>query len=283
VVFEPHASLQRLTKAGTFGNVAGLAVNDHGQLFFTDAVAHRILRWNDANNSTQVLSEAVDSPVTLGYAGSGQLLAIDTSKSVYAVSTRDGSAQKLTGEGARPDTALLLPTGFHNDVRSIEWIVEHKGFVYAPRSNMAITGIDENEARSLFYAPGTNAAIMAVGSWKGLLQAVKLSAFGSGTSHYAVSEEDDKVYRFTLESLNHLSAVPVLARSGTSVVIDESGNLYVAGAQLFVYSSAGKTQGTVEIPERPGSLVFGGPDRRTLFIGARTSLYAIRTMAPGTD
>jgi hypothetical protein len=283
VVFEPHASLQKLTKADTFGNVAGLAVDEHGQLFFTDAVAHRILRWNDANNSPEVLTEAVDSPVTLGYAGNGQLLAIDSSKSVYAVSARDGSVQKLTGEGRRSDTTLLLPTGFHNDVSSIEWIVEHKGFVYAPRSNMAITGVDENEARSFFYAPGTDTAIMAGGSWKGLLQAAQLSAFRSGTSHYAVSEEDDKVYRFTLESLNYLSAVPVLARSGTSVVTDKPGNFYVAGAQLFVYSSAGKPLGILEIPERPGSLIFGGPGHRTLFIGARTSLYAIRTRAPGAD
>ena len=108
--------------------------------------------------------------------------------------------------------------------------------------------VDENEARSFFYAPGTNTAIMAGGSWKGLLQAVQLSAFRSGTSHYAVSEEDDKVYRFTLESLNNLSAVPVLARSGTSVVTDKSGNLYVAGAQLFVYSSAGKPLGDSRNP-----------------------------------
>src|ERR1700753_3013391 len=98
------------------------------------------------------------------------------------MSQRAVCVQKRTGEGVRPDTALLLPTGFHNDVRSIEWIVGHKGFVYAPRSNMAITGIDENEARSFFYAPGTNTAIIAGGSWKGLLQAVQLSAFRSGTS-----------------------------------------------------------------------------------------------------
>jgi hypothetical protein len=244
---------------------------------------HRILRWNDRTNSAETLSEAVDSPVTLGYAGNGWLLAIDSSKSVYAVSTRDGSAQKLTGEGPRPDTMLLLPTGFHDDGRSVEWIVGHKGVVYAPRSNMAITGVVDDEPRSFFYASDTSPAIMAGGSWKGLLQAVQLGAFRVGTSHHAVSEEDDKVYRFTLDSLNHLSAVFFIPRSGTSVVTDIAGNVYVAGAQLFVYSSTGKSLGVVEIPERPGSLAFGGADHRTLFIGARTSLYAIRTKVSGAD
>lgn len=282
-VFEPHASVERLTKSGTFSNVAGLTVDDQGRLFFTDAATHRIMRWDDGKNSAELLSRAVDSPVTLGYAGNGQLLAIDSSKSVYAVSTRDGSTQKLTGEDSRSDTALLLPTGFHNDVASVQRIVEHKGFVYAPRSNMAITRAVENEPRSFFYAPCTSTAIMAGGSWKGLLQAVQLVAFRTGSSHFAVSEEDDKLYRFTLDSLNHLSAVPVIARSGTSIVTDTAGNVYVAGAQLFVYSPAGKPLGTVEVPERPGSLAFGGADHRTLFIGARTSLYSIRTRATGAD
>ena len=281
--FEPGASLQRLTKPGTFSNVAGFTLDDRGQLFFTDAATHRILRWNDRNNSAETLSEAVDSPVTLGYAGNGELLAIDSNKAVYAVSTRDGSVQKLTGEDPRADTTLLLPTGFHNDARSVEWMVEHKGVVYAPRSNMAITGVTEDEPRSFFYAPQTSTAIMAGGSWKGLLQAVQLGGFRIGTSRFAVSEEDDKVYRFTLDSLNYLSAVAVIPRSGTSVVADAAGNVYVAGAEVFVYSSEGKPLGALEIPERPGSLVFGGADHRTLLIGARTSLYAIRTVAGGAD
>jgi len=282
-VFEPNASLQRLTKAGTFSNVAGLTVDDHGQLFFTDAATHRILRWDERNNSALLLSGAIDSPVTLGYAGNNQLMAIDFSKAVYAVETGDGSAQKLSDESPRAGTALLLPTGFHDDVGSVQRMVGHTGFVFAPRSNMAITGIIENEPRSFFYAPGTSTAVMAGGSWKGLLQAVQLGAFRTGTSHYGVSEEDDKVYRLTLDSSDQLSAVAFIARSGTSVLADADGNIYVAGAQLFVYSPAGKPLGILEIPERPGSLAFGGADHRTLFIGARTSLYAIRTKIRGAE
>ena len=58
---------------------------------------------------------------------------------------------------------------------------------------------------------------------------------------------------------------------------DEAGNVYIAGDQVYVYNREGKQIGVLEIPERPGSLAFGGPDERTLFIGARSSLYSIRT------
>jgi sugar lactone lactonase YvrE len=38
---------------------------------------------------------------------------------------------------------------------------------------------------------------------------------------------------------------------------------------------------TVEVPERPIQLVFGGKDGQTLFIAARSSLYAVRVKVKG--
>ena len=89
------------------------------------------------------------------------------------------------------------------------------------------------------------------------------------------------MYRMTLDSLAHVSATVFVPRSSTSVVTDMAGTVYVAGAQVFVYSPQGKLLGTLEVPERPGSLAFGGADRRTLYIGARTSLYSICTSVAG--
>ena len=66
---------------------------------------------------------------------------------------------------------------------------------------------------------------------------------------------------------------------GTAV--DADGNVYVCAGQIFVYDKSGRSLGTIDVPERPSALVFGGADRRTLFITARSSLYAIRTKAPG--
>ena len=50
---------------------------------------------------------------------------------------------------------------------------------------------------------------------------------------------------------------------------------------IDVYDPTGRHIGTLETPQRATSLAFGGPDRKTLFIGARSSLYAIRTSARG--
>ena len=38
----------------------------------------------------------------------------------------------------------------------------------------------------------------------------------------------------------------------------------IAAGQIFVYDFAGKQIDTIEVPERPVQLVFGGADRKTL-------------------
>ena len=96
-----------------------------------------------------------------------------------------------------------------------------------------------------------------------------------------VSEDDDKIYRVELVSDTHLSSSIFAPRSGTSVVEDLDGNVYVAGAQIFIYDSSAHLSGTLDVPERPSSLAFGGTDHRTLYVGARSGLYAIQTKAAG--
>ena len=65
-------------------------------------------------------------------------------------------------------------------------------------------------------------------------------------------------------------------RGGESVATDADGNVYVAAGQIFAYNSRGESIGTIDVPERPIDLVFGGKDGQTLFILARTSLYSVR-------
>jgi len=63
---------------------------------------------------------------------------------------------------------------------------------------------------------------------------------------------------------------------------DELGNLWsTAGDGIHVFSSDGKLITKISVPETPANLCFGGADRKTLFITARTSLYCIKTNVKG--
>jgi sugar lactone lactonase YvrE len=45
---------------------------------------------------------------------------------------------------------------------------------------------------------------------------------------------------------------------------------------VFVYERDGTPIGRIDVPERPLQILFGGPDRRTLFILTHHALYAAR-------
>ena len=50
--------------------------------------------------------------------------------------------------------------------------------------------------------------------------------------------------------------------------------MYVANGQVFVYAPDGKEVGRIDVPARPLQLLFGGKDRRTLFILTHHALYS---------
>jgi hypothetical protein len=279
-VFAAGTRLEQL--ASGFSNLSGLAVDDAGQLYFTDAAMHRIYRWNADAKKPEILTEKVTTPMAAGFAGDGSLLVLDYNRSVFAVDTKTGEATKIEPADAPVGgTNLLLPVGLHNSMETLVWQMEHRGVIYAPRSNMAIVAVVTNQARSYFYAPGATNAITAGGNWLPMLQASQWQLFHAGDEHLAVSEDDDAVYRLKLDSLEHVTATEFAPRGGTGVVTDLAGNVYVAGGQLYIYNASGREIGVVEIPERPGSLAFGGTDKKTLFIAARGSLFSLRTAAAG--
>ena len=66
------------------------------------------------------------------------------------------------------------------------------------------------------------------------------------------------------------------------MTVDAAGNLYMTvGRGVLILDAAGKALGTIETPERPANCCFGGPDLKTLYITARTSLYRIQLNARG--
>ena len=65
------------------------------------------------------------------------------------------------------------------------------------------------------------------------------------------------------------------------MTLDEQGNLYLSRGVVHVYGPEGKNLATIEVPEAPANVCFGGKDRRTLFITARKGLYSIRMNVRG--
>ncbi|HKQ18717.1 MAG TPA: SMP-30/gluconolactonase/LRE family protein [Candidatus Eisenbacteria bacterium] len=64
--------------------------------------------------------------------------------------------------------------------------------------------------------------------------------------------------------------------------VDRAGNVYSSGpGGVWVFSPAGKHLGTLRFPELPANMAWGDPDRRTLYLCARTGLYRVRLEMEG--
>lgn len=69
---------------------------------------------------------------------------------------------------------------------------------------------------------------------------------------------------------------------GDGATIDAKGNLYITSSiGLQVFSPEGKLLGIISVPEQPANVCFAGPDAKTLYVTARTSLYTIPMEATG--
>jgi len=64
--------------------------------------------------------------------------------------------------------------------------------------------------------------------------------------------------------------------------VDVEGRVYCTGpGGTWVFAPDGTRLGIIRTPEAPANLAFGGPDLKTLFFTARTSVYTLRVKVPG--
>ena len=64
--------------------------------------------------------------------------------------------------------------------------------------------------------------------------------------------------------------------------VDAEGRVYCTGpGGTWVFAANGEKLGVIKTPEVPANLCFGGPDMKTLFFTAHTSVYSLRVKVPG--
>ena len=64
--------------------------------------------------------------------------------------------------------------------------------------------------------------------------------------------------------------------------VDSEGRVYCTGpGGCWVFDPDGQRLGIIRLPEIPANCAWGGPDNRTMFFTARTSVYTLRMTTPG--
>lgn len=109
---------------------------------------------------------------------------------------------------------------------------------------------------------------------------------------YVIPSMEKQMWAYPVESPGHIGKGKVFCElaqpdgkddtGGDGLTIDTNGNLYITtGLGLQVFAPSGTALGIIKLPEQPANVAFGGPGHRTLYVTARTSLYAVETKATG--
>jgi gluconolactonase len=104
-----------------------------------------------------------------------------------------------------------------------------------------------------------------------------------GTLYVGSSGPDIVAFTVSEDGSTSGGGVFVSAGGGTDgLTVDCAGNLYATGgSQVQVWNAAGDKLGDIAVPEGTSNVAFGGADRKTLYITAQNSLYAIQLLVPG--
>ncbi len=277
-VLAEGAEVEKL--ADGFSNIAGAAVDGAGNVYFADAREHKIYKWSQKEGRAEQVRDIPQQPVNLAFDKAGNLLVVayEGNGTVLAFRPDVADSEIVTLEAqsaaARPGMLAVLPVN--------RWMGD-SGFLRD--STMQKPSHYVSPDGTTFIAAGQDFTRGAT-SWgtkmADVLRAFALAPAMAGQRFYVTNEVELKTWSFSIGPDGTLSEPTLFAQEGgEGVTADDRGNVYIAAGRILVFDPAGKQIDAIDVPQRPTCLVFGGKDRKTLFITARSALYSVRTRFAG--
>ena len=265
-VVAPGAKVEKL--AGGFRFTEGPAADAQGNIFFTDIPNNRIHKWSlDAKLTTFL--ENSGGANGLFFDKDGNMLACLGNAGQLVSISPDGTVTVLTGKFQgksfnSPNDLWLHPGGmiYFTDPR------------YGPKDHLPQDG----EHLYCFFIDGQRVKRVL----DDMVRPNGVVGTRDGKILYVADHGAGTIYAYTIKSEGTLSKKRVFApEASDGMTVDSEGNVYLTTDVVSVYDAKGNQIETIEVPERPANVCFGGSDKQTLFITARTSLYSISMRVKG--
>jgi gluconolactonase len=255
----------------------GPADDGQGNLYFSDIPADRVYKV-DSSGKASVFLEPSHHTNGLMINAAGNIVACEMDGRIVEIDVKTKDVKALAPEynGKRFNAPNDLVLDSHGGVyftdprfRAPEpWPQEKEAWYYSdakgrvtrlgdnlPAPNGVILSPDE---KTLYVIPSMQKQMMAY-------PVIGPGKLGEGKVFCELQQKDDKGNA-----------------GGDGLTVDSKGNLYItSGLGLQVFSPEGKHLGNIPFPEQPANCTFGGKDGKTLFVTARTSVYAVEMEATG--
>lgn len=246
----------------------GPAMDNNGDVYFTDQPNNRIIKWNASDNSVSVYMEEAGRANGLYFDYDGSLLAcadenfelwkIDKAKD-HVVLVDEFQGKKLNGP---------------NDL----W-VDSKGGIYFTDPYYQRPYWDRKEKeieneRVYYLTPDRNDLRIVADNF---VQPNGIIGTPDGKMIYIADIGDKKTYSFTISENGDLNDRTLFTELGSDgMTIDNQGNVYLTGNGVTVFNKKGEEILQIPVPQKwTANVTFGGPDQSVLFITAMNSVYTM--------
>lgn len=272
VLAQPTGEVLVERVATGFRFLNGPAWSPDDTLVFSDTPTDRQLRFTPGKSVTEVSSRAGGISATT-FDSSGRMYVAEPRSRRVVRTDKKGKMDVLAErfEGKR----LNAP----NDV-----VVRRDGNVYFTDPAF---GSQQDAAELGFYGVyrvSPKGELTAVARWKTRPNGIALTE--NGRTLYVSDSDAQTVHAFDLAgdggASNDRVVISKIAGAPGGVRTDATGNIYVAGRDVFIYSPKGELLRTISVGETPSNLTFGDVDFQSLYVTARSSVYRVRLGVKGT-
>jgi len=255
--------------AGGFAFTEGPAADPNGDIYFSDIPNNRIHKWAVEAGKLSTFREDSGGSNGLYFDKKGNLLACE------------GGGRRLVSICPKCQVTVLADTYEGKKFNSLNdlWI-DPKGGVYFsdPRYGNR-DGMEQDGEHVYYLSPDRKKIIRVIND---MVRPNGLIGTRNGKTLYVADHGGKKTFVYTVNKDGTLSNKKLFAPEGSDgMTIDNQGNVYLTTNAVAVYDKEGRKIETIEVREGPANVTFGGKDKQTLFITARTSLYAIRMRVKG--
>jgi len=257
--------------AGGFRFTEGPADDGRGNVYFSDIPNNKILKWS------------ADGKLSTFMSGSGGANGLYFDKSGALIACQGGSRQ-LSSIDATGKVKVLADKydGKYLNSPNDLWIDAKGGIYFTDPRYGNRSGMAQDGEHVYYLAAGAAELVRVVDDMvrpNGLIGSV------DGKKLYVADAEDGKTFVYNVNADGTLADKKLFAAKGSDgMTVDGNGNIYLTPpgeSVVAVYDAKGKLIESIEFPESPANICFGGKDKQTLFVTARTSFYSVKTSAKG--
>jgi hypothetical protein len=276
---------------GDFYSIAGAVVDAQGKLYFVDRRFNRIYSWSKQGGLAVVRDAPLDA-VNLAIDNSGAMMVVSSAGpegTVYSFRPEQPAGPitiiKPTPVKANAGARAVVPVNFWQNGEFRDQL-NFDTYEFTTLAEMFARDVALPKQRE-YVSPDGSLVLPAYRVFKqgpndhlgyrfsDTLDTHGLVSAGANGRVVFTNGSENRTFSGVIGAGGGITDLKLAAnRGGESAAVDHAGNVYVANGQVFVYAPDGKEIGRIDVPERPLQLIFGGADKRTLYILTHHSLYA---------